>query len=129
SQNRADWRRRRSRLIDDVELRGRHTAAQDTGRPNLVTRHSQRAQRLPEILEWQAGIQTGPEDHVARNPRTAIQAEHPRHYSRPDSLKLQYRTSPITRWSTIGIPINTPAAARRRVNSSSSLLGVGSPDG
>jgi hypothetical protein len=39
------------------------------------------------------------------------------YYSLPISLKLQYRESPSTMWSTRSMPITTPAAASRRVSS------------
>jgi hypothetical protein len=64
--------------------------------------------------------------HVAGSFRGAFI---PGYYSCPISLKLQYRTSPRMMWSTTSIPITTPAAANRSVNSTSSALGLGSPEG
>jgi hypothetical protein len=56
------------------------------------------------------------------NPHSAIQKS-------PCSFKLIKRPSPTMTWSSRSIPTNCPASARRFVTSTSSGLGLGSPEG
>ncbi len=83
-----------------------------------------------KFAERKARVEQRAKDHVARGASEAIEIQDLGHRQRyPDSFKLQYRPSPRTTWSTTRTPINSPAAATRLVNSMSSPLGCGSPDG
>ena len=60
---------------------------------NVVARHDEAAERALHLVERQAGVDEGAQDHVAGNPRKAIEVQHATHKSL-SSLKLQYATSP-----------------------------------
>ncbi len=111
----------------DRELGRRHTRAQHAIRMHVHVRDRQAAEGVLQRVERQAGVQQRAERHVARNAREAIEVQHL--HQLPDSLKLQYRVSPRITWSTTRISISAPAATSRRVSSTSSGLGVGSPEG
>ena len=63
------------RLPSNVELRGANATANHRLRPDRVRSNRKAPERLPHILERHAGIDQGPEDHVARSTREAVEIE------------------------------------------------------
>ena len=60
----------------------RHARAKHTFGRDVVARHRQAAQRAFQVVEREAGIQKGAEDHVARNTREAVEIENACHEPR-----------------------------------------------
>ena len=124
---------RRVRVFVDAELGGRDAGAQDAMSVHVRVADRQAAEGAAQLVERQTGVEQRAERHIAGDAGETIEVKDGRHALRcqcpADSLKLQYLRSPRIRWSTRSMPSNTPAAASRRVRSTSSGLGVGSPDG
>ena len=53
-----------ARRLMDVELRRRHARPEHTVRRDLVPRNCQAAERSLEVIERQAGVEEGAEQHV-----------------------------------------------------------------
>jgi hypothetical protein len=82
-------------VLVDGELGSRHTGAENLLRVHVDARaEREAAERAGQIVQRQTGIDERAERHVAGYAGEAIEVQDFRHYSRPDSLKLQYRTSP-----------------------------------
>src|SRR4029079_19558199 len=106
----------------DRELRRRHPSPQHAIGVDMHSVQREAAERLLQRVERQPGVKERAQSHVARDAREAVEVEN--FHQPPDSLKLQYRVSPRITWSTTVMPISVPAAANRRVSSTSSALGV-----
>ena len=78
---------RAARVLVDPEFRRRHIGAKHTIRVHVRVAGGERAQRLLQVGQWQAGIEQGSKRHVAGNAGEAIKIQDPTH-SRRDSLKL-----------------------------------------
>jgi hypothetical protein len=66
-------------VLVHAELRGRHAGPQDTVRRDGVAVERQAAERTPQFVERQAGVDQRPEHHVAGNAGKTIEVQHPRH--------------------------------------------------
>ena len=62
-------------LAEHMELRGDDTSARDALRPDVVGVDGKAAQRAAQIIQRQAGIDQGAEDHVASRAGETVQVE------------------------------------------------------
>src|SRR5262245_38350324 len=66
-------------VFRDDELRRRHAGPDDSTYADVAAVERQAAEGLPQIVERQAGIEQGAEDHVAGDAREAIEVKHAAH--------------------------------------------------
>src|SRR5262249_43558474 len=63
------------------KLRRGDSGAKDPLRGDVVSRHGQTAECTFQVVERQAGVKKGYEDHIPRNARETIEIENPCHES------------------------------------------------
>lgn len=62
-----------------IELDGRHAGAEHAPGVHVVAGHGQAAERAPQVVDRQAGIDERAEQHVAGNPGKTIEIQDTRH--------------------------------------------------
>lgn len=70
-----DLPRCRRGVLVQPEFRGGHTLTQDAFSANLEPVHRQAAQGAPQLVERKTGVETGPQNHVARRAGKAVEVE------------------------------------------------------
>src|SRR5262249_43819085 len=114
--------------LGDREMRRRETRAHDLRDLQLMT-DAERAQRAFQFVDGQPRVDERGQDHVSRGSGETVEVHDARHQKALGVQIDQYRLSASPRWWTRSMPTILPADASRRVSSTSSWVGVGSPDG